>query len=830
MPSTEITWPADPHSRTSEDSQASFCSPASSEPRGRALPPSSQKTQRRHGSGNRSMVSTVSGLTLRPTAAHLAPSGVGCWLAPPAPRERDASSGLRNVSRMPEIGCRILAHDARRLPLPGPVRPRYQGDDRLGDPCLVRRGGPPRDREPCRRHALYRRPPLRRDRQRGGGGARQGGSRRPAVRRRPGRRPAPRGDGRADAARGHPRLGGGRGRHRRLPAGPRPAGADVLRPRRRDRGRGTVLRRRPLGLLPVPGRGQARAPGRRRARPGRAGGGARPPGPGGPAGQVPLHHPQLPQPGRGHPLPGAPRPGRRHRPPPRPAGPRGQPLRPARLRVQPARRAARQGGRQRRLPRHHLQDLRPRPAHRLGTSAPRHPRAAGAGEGGRRPQPVELQPGGRVPLLRRVPLAGDPQGAAGRLPRATRRHAGDADRALPAGVRGELDPSQRRLLRLGEAARPARRQGHAGQGDLRPGRLRAWRLLLRRRPGRLQPAAVVLLPTARAHPRGRAPPRRRGHRGAGAAARHRRPAHPGRAGRWGPASRLGSDAMTFDCSVAVIAGGLSFEREISLRSGRRVADAPTDKGYRVAQLDAEEQLVEVLRAGHYDAAFIALHGRFGEDGQVAAVLELLGLPYTGSSFEASRLAFDKLAAKSVLRRAGLTVPPAIPLAEGALRELGVGTLLERSDQLPAALMAAFGYDDMVLLEQRVSGTELALAVVDGLATLPAVEIRPKEGWYDFAARYTHGATDFRAPAALDPAVTQRCLEAAHAAHLALGCRDLSRVDAILDDDGVCHVLEVNTGPGLTSTSLVPMAADAAGISFTDLAAHLTDRAVARRPR
>ena len=315
--------------------------------------------------------------------------------------------------------------------------------------------------------------------------------------------------------------------------------------------------------------------------------------------------------------------------------------------------------------------------------------------------------------------------------------------------------------------------------------------------------------------------------------------------------------MTFDCSVAVIAGGLSFEREVSLRSGQRVADALRERGYRVAELDADHELVEALRGGQFDVAFLALHGRFGEDGTVAAILELLGLPYTGSSFEASRLAFDKLAAKSVLRRAGLTVPHAIPLAEGALRELGVGALLdqamdelglplvvkpnrggsalgvrlvERPDQLPAALMAAFGYDDMVLLERRVAGTEVALAVVDGLAALPAVEVRPKEGWYDFSARYTHGAADFRAPAELDPAVTERCLEGAHAAHLALGCRDLSRADAILDEDGVCHILEVNTGPGLTTTSLVPMAADAAGISFTDLAAHLTDRAVARRPR
>lgn len=315
--------------------------------------------------------------------------------------------------------------------------------------------------------------------------------------------------------------------------------------------------------------------------------------------------------------------------------------------------------------------------------------------------------------------------------------------------------------------------------------------------------------------------------------------------------------MSFDCTVAVIAGGLSFEREVSLRSGRRVAEGLEEKGYRVALLDADEQLVESLQAGYFDAAFLALHGRFGEDGTVAALLELLGMPYTGSSFDASRLAFDKLAAKSVLRRAGIRVPEAIPVGEGALRELGMGALLdravdqlslplvvkpnrggsalgvrlvERADQLPAALMTAFGYDDTVLLERRVLGTELALAVVDGLSPLPAVEIRPKQGWYDFAARYTHGAADFRVPAEIDRELTQHCLEVARAAHLALGCRDLSRTDAILDEDGTCWVLELNTGPGLTSTSLVPAAADSAGVPFADLAAHLTNRAIARRPR
>jgi len=315
--------------------------------------------------------------------------------------------------------------------------------------------------------------------------------------------------------------------------------------------------------------------------------------------------------------------------------------------------------------------------------------------------------------------------------------------------------------------------------------------------------------------------------------------------------------VSFDCAVAVIAGGLSFEREISLRSGHRVAEALDEKGYRVALLDADEHLVESLRSGHFDAAFLALHGRFGEDGTVAALLELLGMPYTGSSFDASRLAFDKLAAKSVLRRAGIPVPEAIPVGEGALRELGMGALLDRAvdqlglplvvkpnrggsalgirlveqaEQLSAALMTAFGYDDTVLLERRVHGTELALAVVDGLSPLPAVEIRPKQGWYDFAARYTHGAADFRAPAELEPALARHCLEVAQAAHLAIGCRDLSRADAIVDQSGTCWVLELNTGPGLTSTSLVPTAADAAGVSFADLAAHLTNRAVARRPR
>ena len=308
--------------------------------------------------------------------------------------------------------------------------------------------------------------------------------------------------------------------------------------------------------------------------------------------------------------------------------------------------------------------------------------------------------------------------------------------------------------------------------------------------------------------------------------------------------------------VAVIAGGLSFEREVSLRSGRRVREALVAAGYDVVQLEADENLVKALRGDDFEAVYVALHGRYGEDGAVPALLDLLDIPYTGSGFEASKLAYDKLAAKAVLRRAGLAVPDAIPLVKGALQELGVGAVLDRAveqlglplvvkpnrggsslgvrivesmDDLLGALMAALGYDDTVFLERYVEGTELAIAVVDGLGELPAVEIRPRAGRYDFSARYSYGATDLVVPAEIGDAAAH-CQATARTAHLALGCRDISRVDAILDADGTCWALEVDTGPGLTETSLVPMAVDAAGLAFPDFVVHLANRALARHPR
>lgn len=306
--------------------------------------------------------------------------------------------------------------------------------------------------------------------------------------------------------------------------------------------------------------------------------------------------------------------------------------------------------------------------------------------------------------------------------------------------------------------------------------------------------------------------------------------------------------------MAVVAGGLSFEREVSLRSGRRVSDALTEAGYEVVELDADARMVATLQDQPCDAVFLAVHGRTGEDGTLAAIMDLLGIPMTGSPFAASRLSFDKLAAKAAMRRAGLAVPAAVPIAEAAVRDLGVGALVDRAverlglplvvkpnrggsalgvaivhqrEELPAALLGAFGYDELVLLEQYIEGRELALAVVEGVPPLPPVEIVPKQGWYDFAARYSHGAVTITVPALVDAVVSEQCMEIGRQAHRALGCRDVSRVDVIVDPSGACWVLEVNTAPGFTDTSLVPVAAAAAGMDLAALVGHLTDRALAR---
>ena len=308
----------------------------------------------------------------------------------------------------------------------------------------------------------------------------------------------------------------------------------------------------------------------------------------------------------------------------------------------------------------------------------------------------------------------------------------------------------------------------------------------------------------------------------------------------------------------VLAGGLSHERDVSLRSGRRIADALKHEGVDAVVRDADASLLSHLASTPYAAAFVALHGGAGEDGALREVLDLVGLPYVGSAPDACRIAWDKPAAKAAVRCAGLATPEAVVLPHAAFRELGAAAVLDRlverlglplmvkparggsalgctavdkAEELPAAMVQCFSYGEVALVERFVEGTEVAVTVLDtggdGARALPAVEVRPLSGVYDYSARYTAGQTEFFAPARLEPAAAQAVSEAAVAAHVALGLRDLSRVDLVVDADGTVHLLEVNTAPGMTETSLLPMAVEAAGLAFGGLLRELLELAAAR---
>lgn len=305
--------------------------------------------------------------------------------------------------------------------------------------------------------------------------------------------------------------------------------------------------------------------------------------------------------------------------------------------------------------------------------------------------------------------------------------------------------------------------------------------------------------------------------------------------------------------VAVLSGGISLEREVSLRSGSRVADALTDRGHRVTRLDVDADLVRNLTEGSFDVVFLALHGSAGEDGTIQSILEVLEVPYTGPDVLASQLAWNKPIAQGLYRRAGLDVPAFVTLSQQAFREMGAAaavsriadelglplvvkpeeggsslglSFVERAEQLPQGIVGAFSYASAVLVEHRIDGTEIAVTVLDG-TPLPPVEIQPKEGVYDFTARYTAGATEFHAPARLDDATLRRCEDVAVRAYEAIGARDISRADLIVDADGRPWLLELDTCPGLTETSLVPLGARVAGLEFADLCERLVAMALTR---
>jgi len=282
--------------------------------------------------------------------------------------------------------------------------------------------------------------------------------------------------------------------------------------------------------------------------------------------------------------------------------------------------------------------------------------------------------------------------------------------------------------------------------------------------------------------------------------------------------------------VTVLAGGISHERDVSLRSGRRVVDSLTANGIEVELRDPDATLLAHLTSSRPDVVWPALHGASGEDGALRGLLEALDIPFVGSTSAAARLAWDKPTAKELARRAGVRTPRGITLSHDAFRELGAAgvPVVDEVAGLPRAMVDAYTYCDDVIVEQKITGTEVAVGVIDtgdGPVALPAVEIVPRSGTYGFEARYNAGETTFYTPARLGAEEATAAARAAVTVHEALGLRHLSRVDLIVDAAGTPWFLEVNVLPGLTETSLVPMALDAAGYELGLVYAALAEKAV-----
>lgn len=312
--------------------------------------------------------------------------------------------------------------------------------------------------------------------------------------------------------------------------------------------------------------------------------------------------------------------------------------------------------------------------------------------------------------------------------------------------------------------------------------------------------------------------------------------------------------------VAVIMGGLSGEREVSLRSGEAVSRALRELGHQVEEVDVDHRVVEQLAGikGRVDAAFVTLHGRLGEDGTVQALLELLEIPYTGSGVMASALAMNKSMAKKVFRASAIPVAEDREItaaevagaglsrvAEGLAVDLGfpcivkpngegstLGTGRARNlEELEAALQAALAYDDLVLVERFIEGREMTVGLIgDAPEVLPVLEIVASKGYYDYECKYTKGMTEYLVPAPIPDALAGELQRMALRAHRALGCEGVSRVDFMVQGEDI-FCLEVNTIPGMTELSLVPKAAAAAGYTFADLVETIlrTARLKIRRP-
>lgn len=296
--------------------------------------------------------------------------------------------------------------------------------------------------------------------------------------------------------------------------------------------------------------------------------------------------------------------------------------------------------------------------------------------------------------------------------------------------------------------------------------------------------------------------------------------------------------------IGVLMGGTSAEREVSLKTGKAVAEALTRRGLKVISIDVGKDITKRLLGEKIDLAFIALHGRGGEDGTVQGLLELLGIPYTGSEVLASALALNKIQAKKVFKFHRLPIPKfrvlkkgdprsriqdlgfPLPLVIKPAREgstIGISIVRNKRD-IKKAMEKAFGYDEEIILEEYIEGKEVTVGIV-GDEALPVIEIRPKDAFYTYEAKYIKGLTDFVIPARLPKKVYSQVQRIALIAYHALGCRHFARVDMIVNKKNKPYLLEVNTIPGMTATSLLPQAAAKRGISFDDLVLRILELAL-----
>lgn len=306
-------------------------------------------------------------------------------------------------------------------------------------------------------------------------------------------------------------------------------------------------------------------------------------------------------------------------------------------------------------------------------------------------------------------------------------------------------------------------------------------------------------------------------------------------------------------TIALLSGGVSSERQVSLNSGNQVFDALDKEKYSVVRYDPKSDLARLVADAHkINAALIILHGTYGEDGTVQGLLDLLGIPYQGSGVLGSALAMNKVLSKQLYEKAGLLVPPYLvmhrkeqAIVKSCVSGLGLPLVIKpanggssigmsvvrNEEELKDAVEKALCYDDTVLIEAYIQGTELTGGVLgnDELQTLPIVEIIPGKAYdfFDYKAKYTKGATEEICPARIDEELTQKAQDCARKAHQVLCCKGYSRTDMILKDRDI-YVLETNTIPGMTQTSLLPLAAKTAGISFSQLLDRLIELSLEHR--